>query len=58
MFRRRGVVGRVPAFQPGGVVWVLFPAASGILISILELDVCPLSLFCPVLFLTEILTFC
>ena len=41
-FLRRGVVGRVPAFQPGEAARVKIPAGSGILISILDLDVCPL----------------
>ena len=53
IIRRRGVVGRVPAFQPGGPGSVL--AGSGILISVLGLGVCPLSVFCPVLSSAEAL---
>ena len=56
--RRRGVVGRVPAFQPGAVARVRFPARSGILISVLGLGVCPLSVFCPLLFPAKALTLC
>ena len=56
--RRRGVVGRVPAFQPGAAARVRFPAGSGILISVLELGTCPLSVFCPVLPSAEALTLC
>ena len=44
---RRGVVGRVPAFQPAAAR-VRLPAGSGILISVLGLGVCPLSVFCSV----------
>ena len=40
--RLRGVVGRVPAYQPDATTRVRFPAGSGILISVLGLGVCPL----------------
>ena len=49
-----GLVGRVPAFQPGAQV--RFPAGSGILISVLGFGVCPLSVFCPVLSSAKALT--
>ena len=37
---------------------VRFPAGSWILISVLGLDVCPLSVFCPLLFSAEALILC
>ena len=58
LIRRRGVVDRVSAFQPGAAARVRFPAGSGILISVLGLGVCPLSEFCPVLSSAEALTLC
>ena len=48
MIRRRGVDGRVPAFQPGAAARVRFPGrgGSGMLISVLGLGVS--CVFCPV----------
>ena len=46
MICRRGVVGRVPAFQSGGPGSI--PGGSGILTSVLGLGVCPFSVFCTV----------
>ena len=57
--RRRGVVGRVPAFQPGGRGSIPggvrnFNFCPGIGC----VCVCPLFVFCPVLSPAEALTFC
>ena len=54
--RRRGVVGRVPAFQPGAPGSI--PGGVRNLISVLGLGVCPLSVFCPVLSSAEALALC
>ena len=53
--RRRDVVGRVPAFQPGGLGSI--PGGSEILIPILGI-VCVSFVFCLVLFSTEALKLC
>ena len=49
LVRRRGVAGKIPGLEPGEI---------RILTSILGLVGCPLSIFCPVLYLAEALTFC
>ena len=56
IIRRRGVVGRVPAFQPGGPGSI--PGGVGNLTPILGLSVCPLSVFCPVFSPAEALVLC